>query len=114
MARTPTARTSKIVNMGMTGGFYKVEEDFVLDGIPVKKGEKLFVTNMEEIATKPKYMAAMDKNELTKYKAAMEAQLKHDELSLERVRQLVVNQKKYIKLLDEQIKLLGNGIESNV
>lgn len=47
---------------------------------------------------------AMDKPELIDYKKSMEAQLRHDELALQRLKLLVTNQRDYIKLLNEQIE----------
>lgn len=54
---------------------------------------------------------AMNKEELITYKENLERALKADELALQRLKHLVEHQRKYIKLLDEQIELLGESVE---
>ena len=51
---------------------------------------------------------AMNKEELSTYKETIMQQLKQDELALERVRMQVQNQKKMVKLVDEQLKAFEN------
>ena len=106
MARTPTARTSKIVNMGISGGFYKVKEDLILDGIAVKKGEKLFVTNMEEIATKPK------SGHITTACKALERQIAKDEAAITRLNAKKNEIDVSIEILRESIAGLQSEVES--
>jgi hypothetical protein len=50
---------------------------------------------------------AMNKEELIKHKEGLEAELQADELALQRIKARVEYQRKYIKLLSEQIELLG-------
>lgn len=56
-----------------------------------------------EITPIPTNMA-MDKTELIKHKESLEAELKADELALQRIKSRVDYQKKYLKLIDEQIQ----------
>lgn len=46
---------------------------------------------------------AMNKEELTDYKTKLTEELKTNELACERLKLLIANNKKYIKLLEEQI-----------
>lgn len=55
----------------------------------------------------------MNKAELVNYKLGLEVQLIKDELALKRLKSLVDHQKKYLKLIEEQIDMLSHTTEFN-
>lgn len=54
---------------------------------------------------------AMNKEELRSYKAALLDELKTNELAVERLKLLIANQKKYIKLVGAQIEDIDGQVQ---
>jgi len=82
-------------------GFYKVKEDFVLDGINVKAGEKVWVTNQPIMSQKPTRFQKELQKEITRLESVVASETLRESIA----RALKESAQKQIETLKEQLNV---------
>ena len=82
-------------------GFYKVKEDFVLDGINVKAGEEVFVTNQPIMSHKPTRFQKELQKEIDRLESVVLTEQLKESLAKERKE----GAQKQIETLKEQLNV---------